>query len=188
MGLGIGTLATYGRSGDRIRFYEIDPRIERVARTHFRYLADSPAEVKVVIGDARLSLEREPQQGFDILFLDAFTSHSVPIHLLTREAFELYDRHLAPGGVIAVHVSHPHLDLQPVLQGVAARLGMRAVYVVNAEGPQGLWGSKWMLLSRNEHFLDEGFVRKAAHRLRPSRRTPRLWTDDYANVLGILKH
>ena len=188
VGLGIGTLATYGRPGDRFRFYEIDPRIERVARTHFRFLADSPADVKVVIGDARLSLEREPPQGFDLLFLDAFTSHSVPIHLLTQEAFAVYDRHLAPGGVIAVNISHPHLDLRPVLQGVAARLGMRAVTIANTRGPLGLWRAKWMLLSKNEHFLDEGFIRQAAHRRPPSPRAPRLWTDDYANVLGILTH
>jgi hypothetical protein len=188
VGLGIGTLATYGRPTDRFRFYEIDPRMERVARTHFRYLADSPADVKVVIGDARLSLEREPPQGFDLLFLDAFTSHSVPVHLLTREAFELYDRHLAPGGAIAVNVSHPHLDLQPVLRGAAARLGMRTVTIANARGPLGLWKARWTLLSRNERFLDESFIREAARRLPPSPRTPRLWTDDSANVLGIVTY
>jgi spermidine synthase len=186
VGLGIGTLATYGREDDTFRFYEIDPRMVWVARTYFRYLADSPAAIDVILGDARLSLEREPPQGFDLLFLDAFTGHSVPTHLLTREAFELYDRHLAPGGVIAVHISHPHLDLKPVLRAAAEHLGMHSVAVANFEGPPGLYGSVWMLLSRSERLFQEETIREAASRLPPSPRTVRPWTDDYANVLGIV--
>jgi spermidine synthase len=103
--MGIGTLAFYGRPGDDIRFYEIDEAASDVALSHFSFVADSEAEVTVVIGDARTSLERESANSFDILFLDAFSSDSIPVHLLTREAFDIYARHLSPDAVIAVNIS-----------------------------------------------------------------------------------
>jgi len=184
VGLGIGTLATYAQPGDRFRFYEIDPDVVDIARTYFSYLDDSPARVEVVLGDARLSLEREAPQGFDILLLDAFSSHAVPTHLLTREAFEIYARHLKPDGVIAVHVSNPYADLKPVVRAAAQQLGMRAAHVANAEGPRGFWESNWMLLTRSDDFLRTDFIRRAK---KPGRQSPLLWTDDYANLLGVLK-
>ncbi len=115
VGLGAGTLAAYGQRGDQMRFYEINPEVEKVAREHFSFLSNSPAAVEVVLGDARLSLEQEPPQNFDLLVLDAFNSDSIPIHLLTKEAFEVYQRHLKTNGLIAVHVSNASLDLAPVV-------------------------------------------------------------------------
>ena len=129
IGLGVGTLAAYGRSGDQLRFYEINPLVIRFARQHFTYLDDSQAEVQIVEGDARLSLEQEPPRGYDLLVADAFSSDSIPVHLLTRQAFALYFRHLGPDGVLAVHVSNRHLDVERVVYGALADSGREAVAV-----------------------------------------------------------
>ena len=117
IGLGTGTIAAYGRLGDYIRYYEINPLVLRVARKEFFFLKDCKAKLDVAMGDARLSLEREPPQNFDVLAVDAFSSDSIPVHLLTKEAMELYFRHLRPDGILAVHISNRYLDLQPVLAG-----------------------------------------------------------------------
>ena len=123
VGLGVGTIATYARPGDTLRFYEINPDVIRIAREHFSFLADCQGECDVVLGDARLSLEKESPQHFDLLVLDAFSGDAVPAHLLTREAFEIYRRHLQPDGMIAVHISNRYLDLRPVLAGLAEQFG-----------------------------------------------------------------
>src|ERR1051326_6211762 len=117
IGLGTGTLSAYGRAGDYYRFYEINPLVPGIARTLFTYLNDCPAKVEIVMGDARLSLERQPDQQFDVLAVDAFSSDSIPVHLLTKEAMLLFYRHLKPDGILAVHISNRYLDLQPVLAG-----------------------------------------------------------------------
>jgi spermidine synthase len=118
VGLGVGTLSAYGRAGDAIRFYELDPDVLKLARSHFGYLNASPATLEFALGDARLSLERELAQGkpqkFDVLAIDAFSSDSIPVHLITREAIRLYMQHLAPAGVLAIHISNRFLDLKPV--------------------------------------------------------------------------
>ncbi len=124
IGLGTGTLAAYGRKGDDFRFYEINPQVVRVARGLFGYLGDTRARVEVVLGDARLNLEREPPQGFDVLAVDAFSSDSIPVHLITREALALYQRHMKPGGVIAFHVSNRFLELPPVVGRLARESGL----------------------------------------------------------------
>src|SRR4029077_1832237 len=118
-----GTLASYGRLGDRFRFYEINPLDIKLARTQFSYLADCQAKLDIVLGDARLSLERQPNQDFDVLAVDAFSSDSIPVHLLTVEAFELYFRHLKPTGILAVHVSNKYLELKPIVGLAAQALG-----------------------------------------------------------------
>ena len=119
VGLGVGTLAAYARTNDYLHFYEINPEVLRVAESRFTYLAHCKGRIECTLGDARLSLEREPSQQFDLLVLDAFSSDSIPVHLLTREAFAVYDRHLKTNGVIAVHISNKSLDLEPVLANVA---------------------------------------------------------------------
>jgi len=119
VGLGIGTLATYARPGDQFRFYEINPAVEKFAREYFHYLGDCQGRVDVVPGDARLTLDRESPQNFDVLVLDAFSGDAIPTHLLTLEAFAIYLRNLAPDGVIAVHVSSRHFALQPVVRALA---------------------------------------------------------------------
>jgi spermidine synthase len=187
VGLGVGTLATYAREGDRIRFYEINPQVVEMAARHFTYLDDTPAQVRVALGDARLTMERESPRGYDMLFLDAFSSHSVPVHLLTVEAFETYLRHLAPNGVIAVHVSHMFLDLQPVVRGAGEALGLDVLYIANRPGPPGFWQSHWMLLTRSAELRDSDFIQQAMQRLAPSTRSLAVWTDDHSDVLSLLK-
>src|SRR5262249_51887740 len=126
IGLGTGTLAVYGRAGDYFRFYEINPLVLRLARTQFTFLNDCKARLDAALGDARLSLEREAPENFDVLAVDAFSSDAIPVHLLTREAFELYFRHLKSSGVLAVHVSNKHLDLPPVVKLAAVAVGKEA--------------------------------------------------------------
>lgn len=186
IGLGIGTLATYGKPGDRFRFYEINPEVERIARTHFSYLEDSKADLEVILGDARLSLEREEPQGFDVLFLDAFNSDAIPVHLLTAEAFEVYDRHLVPNGVIAVHTSNKHLYLRPVVERLARHLGFESLFVFNQPDPRGFSRSRWLILSRNKAFIESDFSMWSVDR-RPVPAGVDLWTDDYSNPFQVLR-
>src|SRR5579864_2941727 len=187
IGLGTGTLAAYGRPGDTFRFYDINPLVIDIARTQFRFVPESKAKVDIVLGDARLSLEREPPQNYDILAVDAFSSDAIPVHLLTHEAFALYFRHLQPGGVLAVHVSNTHLNLAPVVGLAADSLGKRAVVIdTSDEDDNAVFGATWVLVSSRESFFKYPFIRHAA--------TPvshiaglRLWTDDYSNLFRILK-
>jgi len=189
VGLGIGTLADYARAGDYFRFYEINPEVQRIANSRFTCLARCAGKVEVAPGDARLSLEREPPQQFDLLALDAFSSDAIPAHLLTREAFELYARHLKPNGVIAVHISNPYLDLEPVLVNVARHFGYRLAVVETIPGPDQWWllPSLWVLLTHDRAMLDSPVISDAA---RPeetdSERVP-LWTDDFTSVFRILR-
>ena len=135
IGLGAGTLAHYGQKGDHYSFYEINPLVIDLANTQFDFIRQSPAQVDMIPGDARLSLERETPQNFDVLLVDAFSGDAIPVHLLTREAFGLYFRHLKPQGVLAVHVSNGFLDLPPVVEAAARALGTRAVEVDKSRGP-----------------------------------------------------
>jgi len=190
IGLGAGTLATYGRMGDRIRFYEISPNVARLARSYFTFLTNSQAQIEVVLGDGRLSLEREPEQRFDLLVLDAFSGDSIPTHLLTDEAMTAYLRQLGRDGVIAVHISNSHLDLEPVVRALAERHGLTALLVPpQAMDPStGKLASIWMLLSSSEVFLrrpDVAALAQAPFNRAEGRRL--LWTDAWSSILPILK-
>jgi SAM-dependent methyltransferase len=188
VGLGVGTLAAYGREGDYIRFYEINPEVRRFAETRFSYLSNCPAEVDVVMGDARLSMEAEPSQAFDLLVLDAFTSGTVPAHLLTKEAFQIYLRHLKPDGVIAVHVSSAHLKLESVVLKLADHLKLKSVWIEDPEDQaKGTLASDWILLTNNEQFLEQRPIRDATSRPGSDVGHIRLWTDEYINLLQILR-
>lgn len=187
IGLGAGTMAAYGRKGDVYTFYEINPLDIQLAKTRFFFLSDSKARIEIVPGDARLSLERQPPQNFDLLVVDAFSGDAIPIHLLTREAFELYFRHMNPEGIIAVHISNRYLDLKPVVQGVAESLGKMTVYIQNEPDPENdIYKSEWMLVSGWKDFFKRPDVRAALTPL-PSKSHVRLWTDDYSSVFGIMK-
>ena len=187
IGLGAGTLAAYGRPGDRYTFYEINPLDVRIAREQFTFLRDSPATIDIVIGDARLSLESEPPQQFDVLVVDAFSSDSIPVHLLTREAFELYFRHLKPEGVLALHTSNQYLDLQPVVLSAAAALRKEAVLVKNPDNyPQGIYSADWILVGSPEGFFGRGAIESAGAILLPFR-SANLWTDNYSSLFRLLK-
>ncbi|HTU43872.1 MAG TPA: fused MFS/spermidine synthase [Bryobacteraceae bacterium] len=187
VGLGAGTLAAYGRSGDTIRFYDINPAVIRIAQTQFTYLADCPAHVDIVLGDARLSLAREPSQRFDILVIDAFSGDSIPVHLLTREAFQIYWRHLKPDGVLAVHISNHYLDLAPVVELAAEQFHKQAWQVDNdSDDPTEVYASTYVLVSNRPSFFDQPFFSGLLTRIDPPPGL-RAWTDDYSNLWQILK-
>jgi spermidine synthase len=189
IGLGAGTLAAYGRKGDNFRFYDINPQVVALARSMFSYLSDSEAAVDVVLGDARLSLEREPPQGFDILAVDAFSSDAIPVHLITKEALGLYLRHMKPGGVIAFHVSNRFLDLPPVVGRLAQEHGLAALLVSDEgkEGDDDHTKTDWVLLAKDPKVLEAKEIREAGPV--PPEEMPnwRTWTDDYSNLVQILK-
>lgn len=186
IGLGVGTIAAYGRPGDEYTFYEINPLVIQLARTEFTFLADCRAKVKVVPGDGRLSLEREPPQNFDLLAIDAFSGDSIPIHLLTREAVLLYFRHLKPDGILAVHVTNRYLDLRPVVMNIAASIGKPAA-VVHSEpdDDEGTSTANWVLVSDRRDLFQEHEIGLSTVAVAPNHR--RVWTDDYSNLLGALK-
>jgi hypothetical protein len=188
IGLGTGTLAAWGKSGDSLRFYELDPQVLAVARRDFTYLADSAATIETALGDARLNLEREAAQGFDILVIDAFSSDSIPVHLVTREALEVYLKHMQSDGIVAFHVTNRYLDLAPVVKQIADSLGLPSALITHDPDESDLRYSRtdWMLVTRNRDFLASQAVRKAETPVFvPTRLT--LWTDDFNNLLRILK-
>jgi SAM-dependent methyltransferase len=186
VGLGTGTLAAYGRAGDYFRFYELNAMVLRLARTEFTYITGSPARVETVLGDARLSMEREAPENFDVLAVDAFSSDSIPIHLLTREAFAVYFRHLKPTGVLAVHVSNRYLNLFPVVRRSADAVHRIARTVENDdEDAKELFGSSWVLVSGDQSFFARPELRVATETEADPK--VRLWTDDYSNLFRILK-
>lgn len=189
IGLGTGTLAAYGRAGDDFRFYEINRQVVEVAGRLFRFLSDSGARVKVVLGDARLTLEREPPQGFDVLAIDAFSSDSIPVHLITREALGLYLRHMKPGGVIAFHLTNRFLDLPPVVRRLAREYGLRAVHVADngKDSDDDHTRTDWVLLARDPAALEAKEIAKVSPEPSEEHADWRTWTDDYSNLVQILK-
>jgi SAM-dependent methyltransferase len=186
IGLGAGTIAAYGRPGDYYRFYDINPRVIEIARRQFSYLLDCPAKVDIVLGDARLSLEREPNQNFDVLAVDAFSSDSIPVHLLTVEAFRLFFHHIRPDGILAVHVSNSHLKLEPVVERLATALGKQNILVDTEDGEDLVYGASWVLVTSQPDVLRQPALAAAGHAVDPKRGL-RTWTDDYSNLIQILK-
>jgi hypothetical protein len=188
VGLGVGTLSAYGRTGDIVRFYELDPDVLALAKSHFGFLNAAPAQLEFVIGDARLSMERELAAGtpqkFDVLAIDAFSSDSIPVHLITREAIRLYMQQLAPGGVLAIHISNRFLDLKPVLANIAAAEGLQ-VRLVSDHPAEPASMTDWVLLSATA----EPFKAEALQVAEPIAPTPgfSLWTDQFNNLLDVLK-
>jgi hypothetical protein len=187
IGLGAGTMAAYGRPGDAYRFYELDPLIIDVAQKEFSFLADSQATVELVPGDGRLALEREVGRQFDLLAVDAFSGDSIPVHLLSLESFRLYFNRLAPGGVLAVHVSNSFLDLSPVVGRAAEALGKTArVVEVQDDLSDHRAHSVWIFLAGAPATLDRSLT-AGAWRPAPAPHTLRVWTDDYSNLFQIVK-
>lgn len=189
VGLGVGTLAAYGRDGDVVRFYEINPEVERIARSHFSFLKETPARAEVVIGDARRSMESEAAQGYDLLALDAFSSDAVPLHLLTREAFELYRRHLGTDGILAVHVSNQSLNLEPPVVRLGREGGFHPVVIEHRPGAEERFThpSTWVLLFQNRGQTNEPILRAAARPAWPTRFDVPRWTDDFAALLPVVR-
>jgi len=190
IGLGTGTLAAYGKKGDVYRFYDIDPRVMDIARNEFTYLADSRAQIELALGDARLTLEREAPQGFDVLAVDAFSSDAIPVHLITREALGVYLKHVRPDGIVAFHVSNRFLDLIPVVARLGKEHGAHAVLVsdnAEDEGDSLRSRSDWVLVSRDPAALKRRAIVEAGAQPAEDRPAWRTWTDDYSNLIQILK-
>ena len=187
VGLGAGTLAAYARPGDYYRIYEINPLVIDIAQNQFSFLRDTGTKYDLVLGDARLSLEREKPNEFDVLAVDAFSGDAIPVHLLTIEAFTLYFRHLKPHGVLAIHVSNRFLELAPIVKAAADRLKKKTVLVDSDEDDdKGVFGSTWVLVGDPDakfFSMDLGADAKPVD----SKRQVRMWTDDYSSIYSILK-
>ena len=193
LGLGAGAIAAYARQGDVFRFYEIDPQVAAVAMKEFTYLTGSPAQIDVVLGDGRLSLEREAPQRYDLLAIDAFAGDSIPMHLLTHEAMKVYVKHLAPGGVIVFQATNRFVGIAPVVERLAAAFGMTALMVTDEPANGYKTGADYWLSStdqiivtKNPRIINAEPIRAAADVLPLNPKFP-LWTDDFYNLLGILK-
>jgi hypothetical protein len=187
IGLGVGTLAAYGRVGDQFRFYEINPQVRPIAQQLFTYLRDSPARISFVEGDARVSLSKETPQQFDVLAIDAFSGDAIPLHLLTSEALALYERHLAPNGILAFHVSSQYLNLAPQIERLASSAGIQAK-IINSppDSARGVFAAAWVLVSRDGAFLADPRVSASAKSI-TDRPELSVWTDDYSSLLPLLR-
>lgn len=187
VGLGVGTIAAYCRPGDQYKFYEINALVTQLAKSEFRYLGNCEGNIEVTHGDARLSLERESANNFDVLILDAFSGDSVPVHLLTREVFATYFRHVKKEGILAVHISNKHLNLVPVVSSAASFYGKHVEFVNSKGNPElGILASQWALISGeslSEFFQSSGDEKEIAEHAAPTKP----WTDDYSSIFGILR-
>jgi hypothetical protein len=188
LGLGCGTLAAYGQPGDTLRIYEINPLVVEIANREFTYLRGSAAKIDIVMGDGRLNLEAEPSQHFDVLVMDAFSGDSVPVHLVTREAFQTYFRHLKPDGILAVNITNNYLDLEPVMARAAASVNKVAYqYFFEGEGDDPVcFTSSWALIMDRQTFDARPTLHDSGKLLRAPANF-RTWTDDFSNMLGILR-
>jgi hypothetical protein len=186
VGLGIGTLAAYGQPGDTFRFYEINRQVIDIAESLFFYTRETHARTSIIEGDGRLSLEQDTSGPFDVLALDAFSGDAIPVHLLTKEAGQLYRKHLQPYGVIAFHVSNDFLDLAPVVEQLAKSIGLHSVLVRSHTGDDLVLAADWVLLTNNPDILNNEAVKRHSapidqiHGLHP-------WTDSYSNLFQIIK-
>lgn len=187
LGLGAGSMASFARANDYYRFYEINPLVPGLADKYFTYVRDCRAKHEIVMGDGRLSLEREPDQNFDILMMDAFSGDSIPVHLVTRDVFGQYFRHLKPDGLIVIHISNKYLDLKPVLARVSEKL-RKPAYVVEADDDESgtCFGTTYVLFANDASIFEKDEFRGAGY---PPRVDPavQVWTDDYSNLFRILK-
>ena len=189
VGLGTATLTAYGQLGDYIRIYEINPQVRQLATTRFRYATNCLGKVEIELGDARLSMERDDPQQFDLLALDAFSSDAIPVHLLTKEAFDVYQRHLKTNAIIAVHISNHYLDLEPVVANLAKEFGYKMAIIDYDENDDEWWlyASTWILLTRDENLFEQSAIRAATRSSKASARKVPLWTDDFTSLFQILK-
>jgi hypothetical protein len=187
IGLGCGTIAAYGKQGDTIRFYDINPQVVHIAKEYFTYCKDSAATVEIVVGDARINLEKELAAGqvqrFDVLAVDAFSSDSIPMHLLTKECVELYRRHLQPDGLLCLHVSNRYLNLEGVARGAAQVLGCECIRIeTDSDYEHGLDSTTWIVVTANRPFLNTPEVRLAISKWTDGDPAPLVWTDDYGSL------
>ena len=186
IGLGAGTLAVYGQPGDTYRMYEINPQVIELAKSEFTFMSDSPATIDTVLGDARLSMEREEPQNFDVLAVDAFSGDSIPVHMITAQAMDVYLRHMKPDGIIAFHITNRFLWLAPVVENICKQKGLSIALIHDENDSPELRNTDWVLVSRNPQMLEQEAIRGRAT---PIQGIPGLgvWTDDFNNLFEVLK-
>ncbi len=188
VGLGAGAMATWLEPDDKMVFYEINPMVEEIARQHFKFLESSEAEINVVLGDGRIQLQNRLNQfgsaEFDLLIMDAFASDSIPVHLLTRECFDLYFKHLKRDGILIAHITNRFIDLRPVLMQHAKKYGIEPV-LIDSQSDDGLVETRWVLLTQNQNVLNSEIVNRAKHEWPPDL-IPMSWTDDFASLAALL--
>jgi len=191
IGLGIGTLAAYGKAGQQWTFFEIDPAIADLASDprRFTFLSDSPARTRIVLGDARIALEKEPSGSFDVLVVDAFSSDAIPVHLLTREALQLYLDKLDAGGVIAFHISNNFLTLAPLVANLARDAGLLCLERYDVQGESVSMGkatAQWVVMARSAEGLGP-LAHDARWRPVSAQSALAAWTDDFSNPLSVIR-
>jgi SAM-dependent methyltransferase len=191
VGLGTGTTAAFGEKGDYVRIYEINSEVKRLATSRFTFVNDTiglGGKVDIIMGDARLSMEREEPQHLDVLALDAFSSDAIPVHLLTKEAVAIYGKHLAPDGVLAVHISNRYLDLEPVVENVAKEFGYERLSISDNDGEKDWWiySSTWVLLSKNKELIAKIAALTDSTKEETTKKVVPLWTDDYVSLWPIM--
>ena len=191
VGLGAGTLAAYGKKGDNFTFYELNPAVIEAATSYFTYLDDSAAEINLLLGDARVSLTQETvgeaRPLFDLLVVDAFSGDSIPQHLLTQEAIALYLKNMSDYGVIVIHVSNSHLNLLPLMRGLAADKQMAIRYFHTSAQQAHEHDTQWVWLSKNEQLMNEILVRAYQSEWPDDEANKVLWTDSHSSLMSVLK-
>lgn len=187
IGLGAGTLTVYSRPGDYYRMYEINPAVVEMAAEYFTYLSEAEGELEIVVADGRIALEREEPQKFDVLVLDAFSGDAIPTHLLTKECGDLYMKHLKKDGILAIHITNRHVDLQPVCNGLAKEFGLTAVSTISMKNTDmGTSQTHWVLLSRSAEAVEKlNYGRTTTSSLGES---SILWTDNFSNLLSVMSN
>jgi hypothetical protein len=194
IGLGTGTMAVYGRQGDYIRFYEINPGVLQLSDKYFTYRKDSPAKIEVALGDARVLMEIERQRGesqkYDVLVVDAFSSDAIPVHLLTRECFQTYRYHLKEDGILAIHITNRYFDLSPIVRNLiipGPKQDMQALWFHDlGNGSLRTDRTDWVLLTANRQFLANPGVQNYVSPWKDPVPPPKFWTDDYSNLFSLL--
>jgi len=186
IGLGTGTLAVWGKAGDTYRFYDINPHVIEIAQSEFTYLKDSKAKIEVSLGDARLNLEREAPQNFDVLVVDAFSSDSIPVHLITQEAMAVYLKHVKPGGAVVFHVTNRFLRLAPVVKSIADSLGLYTALIIDEAEETSFSKTDWVIVTRDKKLIENDVIAAKASEV-DAIPGLRLWTDDFNNLFQILK-
>ena len=186
IGLGTGTLAVWGKAGDHYHFYDINPQVLDIAQSEFTYLKDSKAQIEISLGDARLSLEREAPHEFDVLVVDAFSSDSIPVHLITREAMAVYLRHVKPGGAIVFHVTNRFLKLAPVVKQIADELGLHTALIIDDAEETSFSKTDWVIVTRDKSLIENAVIAQKSIAI-DAIPGLRLWSDDFNNLFQILK-
>lgn len=191
IGLGTGTLAAYGNAGDDYVFYELNPDVEFAAKNYFSYLSTSKADVSVRIGDARVTLQNEfaenGSQEYQVLIVDAFSSDSIPVHLLTLEAFRLYWDHLKEDGLLVLHISNNHLDLLPLVATLSEKLGMKMQHFYSASDNNHAHTAEWVVVTNNKDFYTNEEIASRSTYFKLNNEQKVLWTDAYSNLLSVIK-